>query len=186
MPQTHCYPTVTVTLLWKRHKLIATQQKLSHNYGNAIKDLICHNIYVLFFLSSSLPFLFIFLILSLSSRAVLLSVQRVKEDKINASLRFVFGHYRAYCLCRVSICLSTDLYSQWTTTSIFKTTTDAFKFCRTLSFIYCDTDDDQHHHGDGVRLRLWKAGLLLVEWHRQEKTSDTSTRVFSGNRLVVP
>jgi hypothetical protein len=42
MQQTHCYPTVTVTLLWKRHKLFATQQQLSHHYGNAIKDLICH------------------------------------------------------------------------------------------------------------------------------------------------
>jgi hypothetical protein len=29
MPQTHCYPTVTVTLLWKRHKLIATQQQVA-------------------------------------------------------------------------------------------------------------------------------------------------------------
>jgi hypothetical protein len=44
MSQTHCYATVTVTLLWKRHKLIAMQQQLSRYYGNAIKDLICHSI----------------------------------------------------------------------------------------------------------------------------------------------
>jgi hypothetical protein len=44
MPQTHCYPTVTVTLLWKHHKIIARQQQLSHYYGNTIKDLICHSI----------------------------------------------------------------------------------------------------------------------------------------------
>jgi hypothetical protein len=37
---------IGVTLLWKRHKLIATQQQLSHYYGNAIKDLICHNIII--------------------------------------------------------------------------------------------------------------------------------------------
>jgi hypothetical protein len=38
--------------------------------------------------------------------------ENLKSHEINASLRIVFGHYRAYSLCRVSICLSTDLYSQ--------------------------------------------------------------------------
>jgi hypothetical protein len=39
MPQTHCHATVTVTLLWKCHKLIATQQQLSRYYGNATNSL---------------------------------------------------------------------------------------------------------------------------------------------------
>jgi hypothetical protein len=35
MPQTHCHATVTVTLLWKRYKLIVMQQALLRYYGNA-------------------------------------------------------------------------------------------------------------------------------------------------------
>jgi len=52
MPQTHCYATGTVTLLWKCHKLVVMQQALSRYYGNATgctdhvtkENLICHNI----------------------------------------------------------------------------------------------------------------------------------------------
>jgi hypothetical protein len=36
---------MTATLLWKCNKLIVTQQYLSRYYGNATKDLTCHNIY---------------------------------------------------------------------------------------------------------------------------------------------
>jgi len=35
MPQTHCYATGTVTLLWKCYKLIVMQQALLCYYGNA-------------------------------------------------------------------------------------------------------------------------------------------------------
>jgi hypothetical protein len=45
MQQTHCYATGTVTLLWKRYQ----GPNMSHYYGNAIKDLTCHYIYILFF-----------------------------------------------------------------------------------------------------------------------------------------
>jgi hypothetical protein len=40
MQQTHCYATGNVTLLEKRYQ----RPNMSHYYGNAIKDLICHNI----------------------------------------------------------------------------------------------------------------------------------------------
>jgi hypothetical protein len=40
---THCHATVTVTLLWKCYKLTVMQQALLRYYGNAIKDLICHD-----------------------------------------------------------------------------------------------------------------------------------------------
>jgi hypothetical protein len=46
MLQTHCYATGTVRLLWKRYKLTVMQQALLRYYGNAIKDLTCHNIYI--------------------------------------------------------------------------------------------------------------------------------------------
>jgi hypothetical protein len=35
MPQTHCYATGTVTLLWKCYKLIVMQQAVLRYYGNA-------------------------------------------------------------------------------------------------------------------------------------------------------
>jgi hypothetical protein len=35
MPQTHCHPTVRVSLLWKRRKLTVMQQALLHYHGNA-------------------------------------------------------------------------------------------------------------------------------------------------------
>jgi hypothetical protein len=40
---THCHARVTVTLLWKRYKLTVMQQALLRYYGNALKDLTCHN-----------------------------------------------------------------------------------------------------------------------------------------------
>jgi hypothetical protein len=44
MLQTHCYATGTVTLPWKCHKPTVMQQQLLRYYGNALKDLTCHNI----------------------------------------------------------------------------------------------------------------------------------------------
>jgi hypothetical protein len=41
--KTHCHATVTVTLLWKCYKLTVMQQALLRYYGNATKDLTCHN-----------------------------------------------------------------------------------------------------------------------------------------------
>jgi hypothetical protein len=41
---THCHATVAATLPWKCYKLTVMQQALLRYYGNAIKDLTCHNI----------------------------------------------------------------------------------------------------------------------------------------------
>jgi hypothetical protein len=52
MSKTHCFATVTVTLLWKCHKPTVMQQQLSRYYGNATgcighvtkENPICNNI----------------------------------------------------------------------------------------------------------------------------------------------
>jgi hypothetical protein len=46
MQRTYCYATGTITLLWKCNKLTVMQQALLRYYGNAVKDLTCHNIYI--------------------------------------------------------------------------------------------------------------------------------------------
>jgi hypothetical protein len=39
---------MTVTLLWKCNKLIVTQHELLRYYRNAVKDLTCHSIVIIF------------------------------------------------------------------------------------------------------------------------------------------